>query len=339
MNRFNRQRMRQYLQQFAFKSLFIEELGWDNYEADLIVFVDGVAYTLEAIAEKRGMVVLILWAEMDIPPANVRNQIERQVAQNHREHIVIFADGRRTEQKWLWVRRELGRPLARRTVDYAPQRQSGESLIQKLERIAFSFEEEEELTLVDVTSRVRAAFNLEQATKKFYDRFRQERNVFENFVEGIPDLDMSKWYVSVMLNRLMFVYFIQKKGFLNGDRDYLRNRLRWMQEGHGDDQFYSFYRYFLLRLFHEGLGQPEHDAGLERLIGRVPYLNGGIFQLHEVEHWRREPARAVERAGVGRIRLADRNLAGDGGPAAAVRSGASQAGRRPAPGHQRLYHR
>ena len=58
-----------------------------------------------------------------------------------------------------------------------------------------------------------------------------------------------------MLNRLMFVYFIQKKGFLDGDRDYLRNRLPGADaEQAGKDQFHSFYRYFLLRLFHEGLG-------------------------------------------------------------------------------------
>jgi hypothetical protein len=96
---------------------------------------------------------------------------------------------------------------------------------------------------------------------------------------------MGKWYVSVMLNRLMFVYFIQKKGFLDGDPDYLRNRLRRMQAQHGDDRFYSFYRHFLLRLFHEGLGQPgeAHSPDLDALVGKVPYLNGGIFAEHEVE--------------------------------------------------------
>jgi hypothetical protein len=46
-----------------------------------------------------------------------------------------------------------------------------------------------------------------------------------------------------MLNRLMFVYFIQRKGFLDGDRDYLRNRLNRMRKEHGRDKFYSFYRY------------------------------------------------------------------------------------------------
>lgn len=272
-----------YLREFKFQDLFVEELGWDGYTADLRLNVDGDTYHLRAVAEKRGMVVFHLPAAGEIPPAPVRSKIELLVAKSHREHFLIFTDEAKTEQKWLWVRREIGRPLARRTHEYRPQRQAGDSLIQKLQAIAFSFAEEEDLTLVDVTGRVRSAFNMDRATKRFFEEFKKERNAFEKFVQGIPDVDMSKWYVSVMLNRLMFVYFIQRKGFLDGDRDYLRNRLRLMQQRHGDDQFYSFYRYFLLRLFHEGLGEPDHDAELERLIGKVPYLNGGIFQLHEVE--------------------------------------------------------
>jgi hypothetical protein len=86
-----------------------------------------------------------------------------------------------------------------------------------------------------------------------------------------------------MLNRLMFVYFIQRKGFLDGDRDYLRNRLVLMRKEHGKDKFYSFYRYFLLRLFHEGLGGRTRTPALEKLLGKIPYLNGGLFEKHTVE--------------------------------------------------------
>lgn len=86
-----------------------------------------------------------------------------------------------------------------------------------------------------------------------------------------------------MLNRLMFVYFIQRKGFLDGDRDYLRNRLNRMRTEHGRDTFYSFYRYFLLRLFHEGLGGSKRTSELEKLLGHIPFLNGGLFDVHQLE--------------------------------------------------------
>ena len=54
------------------------------------------------------------------------------------------------------------------------------------------------------------------------DRARRLPQVHQRHPRRAPTSD---WYASVMLNRLMFIYFIQKKGFLDGDRDYLRNRL------------------------------------------------------------------------------------------------------------------
>ena len=68
-------------------------------------------------------------------------------------------------------------------------------------------------------------------TKRFYDRFKKEHAAFLKFITGITESADREWYASVMLNRLMFVYFIQRKGFLDGDRDYLRNRLVSMQPG------------------------------------------------------------------------------------------------------------
>ena len=58
-----------------------------------------------------------------------------------------------------------------------------------------------------------------------------------------------------------------------------------MQEHGAGGQFHDFYRAFLLRLFHEGLGKPasERDAGLSELLGDVPFLNGGLFDVHDLE--------------------------------------------------------
>jgi hypothetical protein len=39
----------------------------------------------------------------------------------------------------------------------------------------------------------------------------------------------------------------------------------------------------LLRLFHEGLGGPARTSELEALLGEVPYLNGGLFDIHQLE--------------------------------------------------------
>jgi hypothetical protein len=136
-----------------------------------------------------------------------------------------------------------------------------------------------------MAGRARAAFDIERVTKAFYRDFDTHRKAFLKFIDGIGEMADREWYASVMLNRLMFVYFIQCKGFLDGDYDYLRNRLDRCKKEQGKDKFYTFYRYFLLRLFHEGFGKRRKDRApdLEKLIGNIPYLNGGLFDVHELE--------------------------------------------------------
>ena len=279
----NADRVRRHLADFELEPLFVEELGWDRYPGMLEVAVDGETYKLRGIAEKRGMVAFVVDSSSDaLPEYATRRKIESQAAKSVHEHLIVYADAARTSQVWQWVRRESGRPTACREFHYQSG-QSGEALIQRLDAVTFTLDEEADLSIVDVTRRARAAFDVERVTKRFYDRFKTEHEAFLGFIRGLKSQEDLEWYASVMLNRLMFVYFIQKKGFLDGDRDYLRHRLESVQEDSGRDQFHSFYRYFLLRLFHEGLGQRGSSTELDALLGRVPYLNGGLFDVHELE--------------------------------------------------------
>jgi hypothetical protein len=215
-------------------------------------------------------------SDRTLPDYTQRRKIEHQVAKSAHEHLIIFTDATKATQIWQWVKREPGKPSACREHTFHVS-QPGESLLQKLEAIAISLDEEERTSLPDVTGRVRGAFDVERVTKRFYDEFQVQHSVFLKFISGIPEVTDREWYVSVMLNRLMFIYFMQRKGFFDRDHDYLRNRLMRCQKEGGHDKFYSFYRYFLLRLFHEGLGGRERSADLEKLLGQIPYLNGGIF--------------------------------------------------------------
>ena len=278
----NRDRTHQLLRDFEFETLWIEELGWDRHRQGLGVTIDETDYLLTAIAQKRGMVVFLCSTRTDgsIPDYAIRRKIQREVARSVHEHLIIYTDAAETTQIWQWVKREPGRPSACREHRYGHE-QPGEALIQKLETIAFSFEEEEGLTLIDVRGRVRAAFDVERVTKRFYDRFKTEHTRFLGFLEGVPDQEMERWYASVMLNRLMFIYFIQKKGFLNNDTDYLQTKLGESQVN-GNDRYYTD---FLCPLFFEGFAKPESERDVEarQLLGKVPYLNGGIFQRHQIE--------------------------------------------------------
>jgi hypothetical protein len=281
---FNAGNAKRLLEQFDFPKLFIEELGWDRHSADLSIEISGTSFPLRAVAEKRGMVAWICRAPagQQIPDRAARRKIEHQVAKTTLEHLIIFTDAKRAEQIWCWSRREIGKPAS--VPEHFWYASSGNrGFLQKLQAIAFSLDEEESLTLVDVTARARTAFDVERVTKRFYDQFKIEHKAFLDFISGITDVADREWDASLMLNRLMFIYFMQRKGFLNNERDYLHARLEHCRREKGDDQFYSFYRYFLLRLFHEGLGGKARNPDLDRLLGRIPYLNGGLFEMHPIE--------------------------------------------------------
>ena len=301
----NLRETRQYLKESDFENLFTQELGWNYYRTQpLNITVDETEYLLTAIAEKCGMVVFecpapakvsppdkgrgmpagihtVDFRGVSIPDYATRRKIQKQVAKSAHEHFIIYTDADKTTQIWQWVKREQGKPDACREHRYNRDEHSGESLIQKLRAITFSLEEEEQLTLLDVTGRVETAFYAERVTKKFYDHFKREHTAFLKFLNGVPDEEMQKWYASVMLNRLMFIYFIQKKSFLDNNPNYLHAKLTESQ-AKGTNRYY---KEFLCPLFFEGFAKPETERSREvkRLLGKVPYLNGGIFQKHQIE--------------------------------------------------------
>jgi hypothetical protein len=290
--------VRKCLKSFDFSTLFREHLGWDRHQAQLDIPVDGGTVHLSAVAQKRGFIAYVC---PTIPDRDVRRKVDHQVTKTAREHFVIYTDQNAGQQLWQWVRREPGKPISPRDHRFDVS-STGDALIQRLDQIAVSLDEEESITVVDVAGRARTAFDVDKVTKKFYDRFKAEHAAFLKFIKGIKAQADLEWYTSLMLNRLMFVYFIQKKGFLDGDANYLQNRMRTVREIKGKDKFQTFYRYFLLRLFHEGLGKLEAerklDRDLEKLIGKVPYLNGGFFEVHQLEERNTEidiPDKAFEK--------------------------------------------
>jgi len=286
----------QLIKEFKIKELF-NELGWDNVTAKYPIAVDppkdearrtgGRLYSLTGIAQKKEFLILLCQPQDGgaIPDAAARKKIDNAITKLHFEHLIIYVDGKKTRQHWELMIREQNKPIVCRPIDYFA-RQEPELLFQKLEGLFFSYEDEDKLSIVDVRSRVMENFerNAEVVTKKFYEKFSKEHEKFLSFIKGIQSKVDQEWYASLMLNRLMFIYFIQKKGFLDNDRKYLSNRLDAVQKKRGKNKFYSFYRNFLLVLFHKGLGSPVRDAELEAEIGKVPYLNGGLFDVHKLEH-------------------------------------------------------
>lgn len=278
----NKNRILELLSQNKLKELFTQHLGWNNFNQTMPVQVEGIIYTLNGVVEKEGFAIYEYVNNSTEPiKYDLRKKISNKLAKTQLEHLIVFTE--KNEQVWQWIKRATkNSPAVTRSEIYNPATQSGEKLYQKLEKLFFGWED---YTITDVTQRINDSLNKDKVTKKFYEEFKKNKDNFSKFIEGIKETVDKEWYSSLMLNRLMFIYFIQKKGFLNNDLNYMRNKLNEIQEKRGDNKFYSFYRKFLLVLFHEGFARELNKRSVQtvQIIGKIPYLNGGLFDVHELE--------------------------------------------------------
>jgi hypothetical protein len=275
-----KQRFSELIKGFKYRELF-NELGWNNDKSTQQITIGDRTYNLISVAEKCGLKILTCKID-ELPNLETRRKIDIQTRKLFYHYILICVDNN-DNQKWIVPVKKIDkRELV--TTDYSSH-QIPEFLYQKLSELSFSLEQEEKLTIVDVSKIVNNVFvsNSEKVTKQFFDKFKKEHTAFLNFIKGIDEKVDKEWYASLMLNRLMFCYFIQKKGFLDNNTKYLQDKLKACREKKGKDKFYSFYRDFLLVLFHEGLNEPTRKKEVQLEIGKIPYLNGGLFDVHQLE--------------------------------------------------------
>ena len=280
----------QYISTANFKELFISEMLWNNPTGATQlpeITIDDTTYHIEQIAERKGFQILHCKVQ-SIPTSAVCKKIDQKIRKNAENYICIFFLPEKLHHLWIApVKKVEKRDVV--LIEYDTIEKAA-FLFEKMEKLSFSLEDEP--NILDIIEKVQAAFlvNSEKITKDFYSGFKKEHSNFAKFITGIDDHITEKenknkqWYASVMLNRLMFCYFIQKKGFLDGDIDYLRNKLEWTRQQEGENRFFNkFYKGFLVNLFHDGLNAPQHNVEFENIYGRIPYLNGGMFDIHQIE--------------------------------------------------------
>ena len=108
---FRSEQVRQSVQDFDFRRLFLEELGWDRQPRSETVEVEDRTYELEAVAEKSGLAVYV-HRSAEIPPHDLCQKIDNRLRQRVHEHLLVFVDKARTRQVWQLIEREPGRAPA-----------------------------------------------------------------------------------------------------------------------------------------------------------------------------------------------------------------------------------
>ena len=134
---------------------------------------------------------------------------------------------------------------------------------------------------------IKEAFDVEPVTADFFETYRK---LFEDAKEEITGFtpaeeEQKHLFTQTLFNRLMFVYFLSRKGWLkfDGNTDYLK--ALWTNYDPKSSTG-NFYITRLRMLFFRGLNNPNPgnlSDDEKALIGEVPFLNGGLFEETDLD--------------------------------------------------------
>ena len=138
------------------------------------------------------------------------------------------------------------------------------------------------------------AFSKERVNDQFFKDF--ERVFFELRSlanHQIEDVKLSHEFAQQTLNRLIFLYFIAKKEWLDSDKKFISNFYKEykIERNKGNLPQDSFYENWLKILFFEVFNKSYPNLGIARYIPAdlknnlitFPYLNGGLFNEEEFD--------------------------------------------------------
>jgi hypothetical protein len=131
--------------------------------------------------------------------------------------------------------------------------------------------------------RIGDALNGLGVDQRFFAGFRRVLEaVIAALPSGIPRLDRHGIGL-LLLTRVLFLYFVEAKGWLGGRPRFLREEVDRCLAARR-----SLHRDLLQPLFFGTLNRPaDQRSALARQYGAVPFLNGGLFELHPLERrWR-----------------------------------------------------
>jgi hypothetical protein len=140
-----------------------------------------------------------------------------------------------------------------------------------------------------LATRLADALTDEGLTRRFFREFRRLHARAAQRLTGAAGAGVAERsaLVLVILTRVLFLYFVQAKGWLAGRSDFLPSLLDTaLGRGH------PFHHHYFEPLCFGALNVPHRERSpAVATLGELPFLNGGLFERHPLE--RRFPAAAL----------------------------------------------
>jgi len=144
------------------------------------------------------------------------------------------------------------------------------------------------LSPLAIQARHDEAFDVEKVTKQFFDEYGAVFQILEDDLRRqTKDSSWAHDYALQFLNRCMFIYFLQRKGWLGDNREFLLSFWEaYRDSGQNDD---SFVNKWLKVLFFEAFndkfhgGHTQFPEEIKRAMSLAPFLNGGLFTENNLD--------------------------------------------------------
>lgn len=140
---------------------------------------------------------------------------------------------------------------------------------------------------------IRQAFSLEAVSDDFYKDFKPHFDAISQHVQGIGgNLALKQDVALLFVIRIIFIGFVQKKGWLGNNSQFLQNF--WKEYQTRSPEKDPFYKEWLEPLFFEALNNPPgHQVAYghapfskesSEALQMAPYLNGELFKrIHSID--------------------------------------------------------
>ena len=125
---------------------------------------------------------------------------------------------------------------------------------------------------------VAAVLSGEEVGQRVFATFKTNLERMAASIDRRRPADDRRMVALLALSRILFLYFVQGKGWLDGRPDYLKSQLDATLARRR-----NFHRTILDPLFFDTLNRPPAQRSRRVNLGVVPYLNGGLFDPHPSE--------------------------------------------------------
>lgn len=226
---------------------------------------------------------------------NDERLVVTQLLKDHLDALFVFSNAAQNTWHFLNVKPELEHAHTRRRLFRRITVGPEERLRTASERIALLDMARlgEGASRFDVLEEHERAFDVEAVTKRFFAEYQVLFRMFQkDLSKRTGDETWAHDYALQFLNRCMFLYFIQRKGWLGNDKEFLLTLWETYKETpHEQDTFFEqWLKVLFLEAFNKKFAHGTHrhfPQHILTILATAPYLNGGLFsenQLDKPEH-------------------------------------------------------